>query len=79
VQQEGFVVRFTRCDDAAQATHPQPTSTAAEVAPHAMSVRRRVGFSQRHVRKFHLPNFTSHDSDARRHDRAYYTLNEIPH
>ncbi len=58
-------------------THP--TITAAEVAPDAMSVRLRVrGLVQGHVHEFHLPNFKSRDGETLLHDRAYYTLNEIP-
>ena len=59
--------------------HTRPTVTAAEVAPDAMSVRLRVaGLVQGHVHDFHLPAFKSRDGEALLHDRAYYTLNEIP-
>ena len=59
--------------------HTRPTITAAEVAPDAMSVRLRVqGLVQGHVHDFHLPAFKSRDGEPLLHDRAYYTLNEIP-
>lgn len=102
-QPDGFVLRFTRPADAAQAARPEsyaletythiyqqgygspevdhtrPAITAAEVAPDAMSVRLRVqGLVQGHVHDFHLPAFKSRDGEALLHDRAYYTLNEIP-
>ncbi len=102
-QPDGFVVRFTRAADAAQASktesyqletythiyqqgygspevdHTRPTVTAAEVAPDAMSVRLRVnGLVQGHVHDFHLLDFKSQEGDTLLHDRAYYTLNEIP-
>ena len=44
-----------------------------------MSVRLRVrGLVQGHVHDFHLPAFKSRDGESLLHDRAYYTLNEIP-
>jgi hypothetical protein len=53
--------------------------TVAEVAPDALSVRLRVrGLVQGHVHDFHLPDFKSQNGEAILHDRAYYTLNEIP-
>lgn len=59
--------------------HTQPNITAAEVAPDGLSVRLRVtGLVQGHVHDFHLPNFKSRDGELLLHDRAYYTLNEIP-
>ncbi|HCN28652.1 MAG TPA: hypothetical protein DIT64_07775, partial [Verrucomicrobiales bacterium] len=59
--------------------HTRPTVTAAEVAPDAMSVRLRVnGLVQGHVHDFHLLDFKSQEGDTLLHDRAYYTLNEIP-
>ena len=59
--------------------HTRPTITAADVSPDAMSVRLRVrGLVQGHVHEFHLPAFKSHDGESLLHDRAYYTLNEIP-
>ncbi|HMO64762.1 MAG TPA: hypothetical protein PKE47_06005 [Verrucomicrobiota bacterium] len=102
-QPDGFVVRFTRPVDAAQAARPEsyalqtythiyqqgygspevdhtrPAITAAEVAPDAMSVRLRIdGLVQGHVHEFHLPAFQSREGGPLLHDRAYYTLNEIP-
>lgn len=100
---DGFVVRFTRPVDAAQAARPEsydlhtythiyqqgygspevdhtrPTIKTAEVAPDGLSVRLRVtGLVQGHVHDFHLPTFKSRDGEPLLHDRAYYTLNEIP-
>jgi hypothetical protein len=102
-QPDGFVVRFTRPADAAQASKPEsyklqtythvfqqgygspevdqttPVVTAAEVAADGMSVRLRVdGLVQGHVHDFHLPSFKSRDGETLLHERAYYTLNEIP-
>ncbi len=102
-QPDGFVLRFTRPADPAQAARPEsyklqtfthiyqqgygspevdqtsPTILAAEVAPDAMSVRLRVrGLVQGHVHDFHMPEFKSSDGELLLHDRAYYTLNEIP-
>jgi hypothetical protein len=102
-QPDGFIVRFTRPVDAAQAARPgsyalqtythiyqggygspevdhtRPTITAAEVALDGLSVRLRVrGLVQGHVHDFHLPTFKSRDGEELLHDRAYYTLNEIP-
>jgi hypothetical protein len=58
-------------------THP--TITAAQVAPDGLSVRLRVnGLMQGHVHEFHLPALKSRDGELLLHDRAYYTLNEIP-
>jgi hypothetical protein len=58
-------------------THP--TVTAAEVAPDGLSVRLRIqGMVQGHVHEFHLPALKSRDGELLLHDRAYYTLNEIP-
>lgn len=59
--------------------HTRPTVTVAEVAPDALSVRLRVrGLVQGHVHDFHLRDFKSQNGEAILHDRAYYTLNEIP-
>jgi hypothetical protein len=59
--------------------HTRPVITAAEVAPDGMSVRLRVrGLMQGHVHDFHLPASKSRERDHLLHDRAYYTLNEIP-
>jgi formylglycine-generating enzyme required for sulfatase activity len=59
--------------------HTRPTVTAAEVAPDGLRVRLRVtGLVQGHVHDFHLPNFKARDGEPLLHDRAYYTLNEIP-
>lgn len=59
--------------------HTHPTVTAAEVAPDGLSVRLRVkGLMQGHVHDFHLPTLKSKSGDPLLHDRAYYTLNEIP-
>jgi hypothetical protein len=59
--------------------HTRPTVTAAEVAPDGLSVRLRIkGLVQGHVHDFHLPKFKSRDGELLLHDRAYYTLNEIP-
>lgn len=56
-----------------------PTVTAAEVAPDARSVRLRVnGLVKGHVHDFHLPSFKAANGETLLHDRAYYTLNEIP-
>ena len=53
--------------------------TAAEVAPDGMSARLRVqGLMQGHIHEFHLPALRSRDGEPLLHDRAYYTLNEIP-
>lgn len=58
-------------------THP--TVTAAEVSPDGLSVRLRInGLVQGHVHDFHLPGLKSADGELILHDRAYYTLNEIP-
>ncbi len=58
-------------------THP--TATAAEVAPDGLSVRLRInGLVQGHVHEFHLPALKSRDGELLLHNRAYYTLNEIP-
>lgn len=102
-QPDGFVVRFTRPADAAQAARPEsyqlqtfthvyqqgygspevdhttPVVTAAELSTDGMSVRLRVeGLVQGHVHDFHLPAFKARDGELLLHDRAYYTLNEIP-
>ena len=59
--------------------HTRPTVTAAEVAPDGMSARLRVaGLVQGHIHDFHLPALRSRDAEPLLHDRAYYTLNEIP-
>jgi hypothetical protein len=59
--------------------HTRPTVTAAEVAPDGMSARLRVkGLVQGHVHDFHLPALKSRAGELLLHDRAYYTLNEIP-
>lgn len=59
--------------------HTYPTTTAAEVAPDGLSVRLRIrGLVQGHVHEFHLPTLKSHDGELLLHNRAYYTLNEIP-
>jgi hypothetical protein len=59
--------------------HTRPTVSAAEVAADGSSVRLRVkGLVQGHVHDFHLRNFKSRDGESLLHDRAYYTLNEIP-
>lgn len=59
--------------------HTTPSVTAAELAPDGLSVRLRVkGLVQGHVHDFHLPSFKSRDGEMILHDRAYYTLNEIP-
>lgn len=59
--------------------HTRPTVTTAEVAPDGMSARLRVkGLVQGHVHDFHLPALKSRDGEPLLHDRAYYTLNEIP-
>jgi hypothetical protein len=59
--------------------HTQPTVTAAEVAADGLSVRLRVqGLLQGHVHDFHLPGLTDRGGEPLVHDRAYYTLNEIP-
>jgi hypothetical protein len=59
--------------------HTRPTVTAAEVASDGMSVRLRVrGLVQGHVHDVHLPDFKAGDGEPLLHDRAYYTLNEIP-
>ncbi len=58
-------------------THP--AISAAEVAPDGLSVRLRVpNLAQGHVHEFHLPTLRSRDGGLLVHDRAYYTLNEIP-
>jgi UDP-2,3-diacylglucosamine pyrophosphatase LpxH len=58
-------------------THP--AVTAAEVASDGLSVRLRVkGLVQGHVHDFHLPSLKSKSGETLLHDRAYYTLNEIP-
>ncbi len=59
--------------------HTTPSVTAAELAPDGLSVRLRVkGLVQGHIHDFHLPSFKSRDGEMILHDRAYYTLNEIP-
>ncbi|MEN9675931.1 MAG: hypothetical protein RIS76_1827 [Verrucomicrobiota bacterium] len=59
--------------------HTRPTIAAAEVAADRSSVRLRVkGLVQGHVHDFHLADFKSQDGERLLHDRAYYTLNEIP-
>jgi hypothetical protein len=59
--------------------HTRPTVTSAEVAADGSSVRLRVkGLVQGHVHDFHLPALRSTDGEPLLHDRAYYTLNEIP-
>jgi hypothetical protein len=100
---DGFVVRFTRPVDVAQAARPEsyalqtythiyqqgygspevdqtrPNITAAEVAPDGLSVRLRInGLVQGHVHEFHLAGLRSAHGELLLHDRAYYTLNEIP-
>ncbi len=58
-------------------THP--AVTAAEVAPDGLSVRLRInGLAQGHVHEFHVPALKSRDGEFLLHNRAYYTLNEIP-
>ncbi|RBP35649.1 hypothetical protein DES53_12017 [Roseimicrobium gellanilyticum] len=57
----------------------RPVVASAEVAPDGRSVRLRVrGLMQGHVHEFLLPEFKSSDGELLLHDRAYYTLNEIP-
>lgn len=59
--------------------HTRPTVTTAEVAPDGLSARLRVkGLVQGHVHDFHLPALKSRAGEPLLHDRAYYTLNEIP-
>ncbi|MGE3311639.1 MAG: hypothetical protein AB7O66_16860 [Limisphaerales bacterium] len=59
--------------------HTRPAVAAAEVAPDGLAVRLRVnGRVQGHVHDFHLPALRSRDGEFLLHDRAYYTLNEIP-
>ena len=59
--------------------HTRPTVTTVEVAPDGLSARLRVeGLVQGHVHDFHLPALRSRDGEPLLHDRAYYTLNEIP-
>lgn len=59
--------------------HTQPTVTHAEVTPDGLSVRLHItGLVQGHVHEFQLPALRSHDRESLLHDRAYYTLNEIP-
>jgi glucose/arabinose dehydrogenase len=59
--------------------HTRPTVAAAEVAADGSSVRLRVkGLVQGHVHDFHLRAFKSRNDEPLLHDRAYYTLNEIP-
>lgn len=59
--------------------HTHPAVTAAEVAPDGLAVRLRVkGLVQGHVHDFHLPSLKSTGGETLLHDRAYYTLNEIP-
>jgi len=36
------------------------------------------GLMRGHVHDFHLPALRSRDGEPLLHDRAYYTLNEIP-
>ncbi len=56
-----------------------PEVTSVEVAPDRLGVRIRVdGLVQGHVHAFHLPGLRSGDGEPLLHDRAYYTLNEIP-
>ncbi len=44
-----------------------------------MSVRLTVtGLVQGHGHDFHTPDLEAADGEAILHDRAYYTLNEIP-
>lgn len=58
-------------------TYPEVTS--AEVASDRMSVRLRInGLVQGHVHEFHIPQVLSHEGETLLHNRAYYTLNEIP-
>lgn len=57
----------------------KPVVKSAEVANDGMSVRLRIeGLVQGHVHDFHLVDLKSTDGELLLHDRAYYTLNEIP-
>ena len=57
----------------------RPVVEAAEVATDRMSVRLRIrGLVQGHVHDLHLPGLRTQDGEPLLHDRAYYTLNEIP-
>jgi hypothetical protein len=59
--------------------HTRPVITSAEVSDDGMSVRLRIrGLMQGHVHEFQLPKFKARDGEIILHDRAYYTLNEIP-
>ncbi len=59
--------------------HTRPKVAAAEVAPDGLSVRLRIeGLVQGHVHEFHVPALKSNDGELLLHNRAYYTLNEIP-
>jgi len=59
--------------------HTTPKATRAQLAPDGMSVRLTVaGLVQGHVHDFHTPDLKAADGEAILHNRAYYTLNEIP-
>ncbi|MFM8357978.1 MAG: hypothetical protein ACKOET_05430, partial [Verrucomicrobiota bacterium] len=59
--------------------HTTPKVTAAELAPDRLGVRLRIrGLQPGHVHEFQLPALRSADGEPLLHDRAYYTLNEIP-
>ena len=53
--------------------------TKAEVSEDRMSVRLRLDkIEPGHIHDFHLPKMLSADGESLLHDRAYYTVNEIP-
>ena len=57
----------------------RPAVTTAEVAPDGLSVRLHInGLVQGHVHEFHVPSLKSRDGELLLHNRACYTLNEIP-
>ncbi len=59
--------------------HTKPTVKSAEVAGDGMSVRLRIdGLVQGHIHDFRVGKVKSADGEPLLHDRAYYTLNEIP-
>lgn len=59
--------------------HTTPSVTRVEVMPDALSVRLVVkGIQEGHIHDFYLPNMRSQSREPLLHNRAYYTVNEIP-
>lgn len=56
-----------------------PKVKQADVSDDGLQVNLKIdGLVQGHVHAFHLPGVRSHEQEKLVHDRAYYTLNEIP-